>query len=95
MATTITEPTTVTAAELHASTAELLAQVKQTGRSLSVAGDWVILTAAEYERLLDRDRRLETLHTVQKGLREVEGGQGRSLDEVGERLRQRHFGDKT
>jgi hypothetical protein len=95
MATAATEPTTVTAAELQASTAELLAQVKETGRSLSVAGGWVVLTASEYERLLDQDRRLGTLHLVQKGLRQVDEGQGRSLDDVSERLRQRHFGDKT
>lgn len=88
----VSEPMTVTPAELQASTPELLAQVKETGQALSVRGGWVVLDAAEYERLLERDSRLAALHAVQTGIREIDEGKCRPLTDVNTRLRKKRFG---
>jgi len=89
------EPLAVTIEELSASTADLLNQVKESRQPLTVNGDWVVLDAATYERLLDGADRLSTLSGVLKGIREVDAGLGRPAEEVLERIRHKHFGVTT
>lgn len=91
MTATITEPMSVSIEEFSASTTELLNQVKETKQPLAVNGDWVVLDAVTYKRLLDRDDRLATLSGVLKGIREIDAGLGRPAEEVLDRIRQKHF----
>ena len=94
MSAAATEPTTVTADELRTGLTDLLAQVKETGIPLNVDGGFVVLTAAEYERLLKRDDELATVSSVLVSLRQIDDGQYLTLEQVRERHRQKYSGGK-
>jgi PHD/YefM family antitoxin component YafN of YafNO toxin-antitoxin module len=95
MSATTTEPTTVTVDELRTGLTDLLAQVKETGTPLNVAGGFVVLSAAEYARFLDQAERLETLSSVLTSIGQFEQGQYVTLEELDNRIRTKHFGGKA
>src|SRR5829696_6371556 len=86
MSAAATEPTTVTVDELRTGLTDLLAQVKETGTPLNVDGGIVLLPAAEYARLRDRDYRLESFEELGQGLREADAGLCRPAGEVFARI---------
>ncbi len=50
----------------------------------------VVQDAESYQRLLDRLELLESMSGIRKSLGEFEQGQGQSLDEAFQQLRQKH-----
>jgi hypothetical protein len=92
MSAATTEPTTVTVDELRTGLTDLLARVKETGTPLTVDGGFVVLMAAEYERLLEQTDRAATLGSVLTGIGQFEQGQYVTLDELNDRIRKKHFG---
>jgi prevent-host-death family protein len=71
-------------------TAELVAQLKQTGHPLVLTingkAELVVQDAKSYQRLLDLAERLETIQAVKEGLASMERGEGRPLDAVFDEL---------
>jgi prevent-host-death family protein len=75
-------------------TAAYLAQIKQTGHPLVLTlngkAELVVQDAAAYQRLLDEVDRAEAIEGIRKGLRAVQEGRTRPVEDVLEELRQSH-----
>lgn len=73
-------------------TSEFLSQLRATGQPviLTINGkvELVVQDARSYQRLLEIAERLETIEAVQEGLASMRRGEGRSADEVFDRLEQ-------
>jgi len=75
-------------------TAELVAQLKETGRPqiLTVNGKAAVVVqdAESYQKLLDLVDRAEAIAGIRRGLESVTRGEGRSVEDVFAELRSRY-----
>jgi prevent-host-death family protein len=75
-------------------TADYIEQIKQTGHPLVLTlngkAELVVHDAASYQRLLDALDRVEATEGIRRGLKSVQEGRTRPVEEVFEEIRQAH-----
>jgi PHD/YefM family antitoxin component YafN of YafNO toxin-antitoxin module len=75
-------------------TAVFIEQIKQTGHPLVLTlngkAELVVQDAASYQKLLDMLDRAEAIEGIRKGLKSVEEGRTRPVEEVFEEIRREH-----
>lgn len=75
-------------------TGEVIKQLKETGEPvvLTINGkaELVVQDAASYQELLELRDRMEAIAGISRGLREMEAGKGRPVDEFFEEFRKKH-----
>jgi PHD/YefM family antitoxin component YafN of YafNO toxin-antitoxin module len=75
-------------------TAVFIEQIKQTGHPLVLTlngkAELVVQDAASYQKMLDLLDRVEAIEGIRKGLKSVQEGRTRPVEEVFEEIRQEH-----
>lgn len=71
-------------------TVQFLRQLKETGQPvvLTINGkaELVVQDAKSYQKLLELAERLETIEAIREGMKEIDEGKGRPLDDVFDEL---------
>lgn len=80
--------------EFKRDSSRLMSRMKKTKRpmALTVNGkaELVVQTAAEYQKLLDRIEKLETIEGIRRGLESMKAGRGVPLEEFDARMRAKY-----
>jgi prevent-host-death family protein len=75
-------------------TSELIEQIKETGHPLVLTlngkAEIVVQDASSYQKLLSALERAEAIEGIRKGLKSVQEGRTRPVEEVFEEIRQEH-----
>jgi len=75
-------------------TAVFIEQIKQTGHPLVLTlngkAELVVQDAASYQKMLDMLDQVEAIEGIRKGLKSVQEGRTRPVEEVFEEIRQEH-----
>jgi PHD/YefM family antitoxin component YafN of YafNO toxin-antitoxin module len=75
-------------------TAVFIEQIKQTGHPLVLTlngkAELVVQDAASYQKMLDMIDRIEAIEGIRKGLKSVQEGRTRPVEEVFEEIRREH-----